>query len=97
MRGGSGAAREEAHSELHGELDIVPAATCLKAWCTTQAHHLPWQPLTHSTRRLLAPKSTPAAKALRRLRLPLFYDNTAWVVPAGALTHLMITIPYWTR
>jgi hypothetical protein len=28
--------------------------------------------------------------------MPLFYDSTAWVLPAGALTHLMITIPFWT-
>jgi hypothetical protein len=35
-------------------------------------------------------------QALRRLRLPLFYDSTAWVLPAGSLTHLMVTIPFWT-
>jgi hypothetical protein len=36
-------------------------------------------------------------QALRRLRLPLFYDQTAWVWPAGSLTHLLITMPFWTR
>jgi hypothetical protein len=41
--------------------------------------------------------TTHARQALRRLRLPLFYDSTAWVLPAGSLTHLMITLPYWTR
>jgi hypothetical protein len=35
-------------------------------------------------------------QALRRLRLPLFYDQTAWVWPAGSLTHLLITMPFWT-
>lgn len=38
-----------------------------------------------------------APQALRRLRLPLFFDSALWVVPAGALTHLLITLPYWTR
>lgn len=36
-------------------------------------------------------------QALRRLRLPLFYDSAAWVLPAGTLMHLLITLPYWTR
>jgi hypothetical protein len=38
----------------------------------------------------------PHLQALRRLRLPLFYDGAAWTVPAGALTHLLITLPFWT-
>lgn len=41
--------------------------------------------------------AAPLCQALRRLRLPLFYDSTAWVLPAGSLTHLMVTIPFWTR
>jgi hypothetical protein len=42
------------------------------------------------------PPPRPHAQALRRLRLPLFYDGAAWTVPAGALTHLLITLPFWT-
>ncbi|KIY93874.1 hypothetical protein MNEG_14088, partial [Monoraphidium neglectum] len=34
-------------------------------------------------------------QALRRLRLQLFYDERAWMFPVGALTHCMITIPFW--
>ncbi len=34
-------------------------------------------------------------QSLRRLRLPMFYDAHAWVLPSGMLTHLLITMPYW--
>jgi hypothetical protein len=34
-------------------------------------------------------------QALRRLRLQLFFDERAWMFPVGAMTHCMITIPYW--
>jgi len=36
-------------------------------------------------------------KVLRRQRLPLIFDLYAWVTFQGALTHMMITIPYWLR
>ncbi len=36
-------------------------------------------------------------KVLRRQRLPLVFDLYAWVTFQGALTHMMITIPYWLR
>jgi hypothetical protein len=39
--------------------------------------------------------SKPHPQALRRLRLQLFYDERAWMFPVGALTHCMITIPFW--
>jgi hypothetical protein len=36
-------------------------------------------------------------RTMRRLRLPLLYDDYAWALPQGALNHLMITVPYWLR
>ncbi|KAL3151781.1 hypothetical protein ABBQ38_012755 [Trebouxia sp. C0009 RCD-2024] len=34
-------------------------------------------------------------KVLRRQRLSIVFDKYCWVVPQGALMHMMITIPYW--
>lgn len=34
-------------------------------------------------------------KVLRRQRLSVVFDKYCWVVPQGALMHMMITIPYW--
>ena len=34
-------------------------------------------------------------KVLRRQRLSIIFDKYCWVVPQGALMHMMITIPYW--
>ncbi len=36
-------------------------------------------------------------KALRRLRLPLLYQEWRWAFWQGALSHLIITIPFWIR
>ena len=38
---------------------------------------------------------TAGPQNLRRLRLPIFFDERAWVFPVGAVTHCMITMPYW--
>lgn len=71
-----------------GPRGCCPASSCVPL---TQAAHAA-APNLHPS-----PAPTRCPQALRRLRLPLFFDSTAWVVPAGALTHLMITIPFWTR
>jgi len=36
-------------------------------------------------------------RTLRRLRLPLLYDDFCWTAPQGALNHLLITVPFWLR
>ena len=36
-------------------------------------------------------------KTLRRMRLPMLYDDLCWALPQGGLNHLLVTIPFWLR
>lgn len=36
-------------------------------------------------------------KTLRRMRLPMLYDDLCWALPQGMFNHLLVTIPFWLR
>jgi hypothetical protein len=80
-------------ARLRFELELSPLLLTGDGAPPPRATEPPKPPETHQPPE--TPEKRPARQALRRLRLQLFFDERAWMFPVGAMTHCMITIPYW--